>query len=457
MLKRLSALMVAVVLLLATTGCEKSNNGSETEVTGGGQIPAANTELALPEYDVKDKVVKILSTTGGDPTEGDSLWAQACRLAEEKYGIQFECQLVTDTWTATTTMLASGSPPSYVEAHKVRAFFPRLCSDGIFADVNTLINREDALWKDMLEYIDIYSIGDKSFSLVTDVYTSETIYYNKRLIKAAGLEDPMELYKKNEWTWDKMMEYIETLSGDRDGDGTIDVYGTDRMNLYSAYMSSLGTGAVTIKDGKLTTEPLYDGTYEKFGNFVSNLISGSAKGYITPLENGNTSATTLFSGSGYWGVKNNPTLTAKMKSGEISLVPFPRHSDSEKYCMLGITSGYAIPAAGNPVGAAAVLSCFRYLKYPSEENLKAASEEYASEGWNDDVVHFLTYDQFCQPGSFRDLTFTPNLNFASSEVSSVISKLGTDIVEKNENWATVRDKYITRIQNAVDDANKLLK
>lgn len=456
MTKRIIALVLTALMIFAIAGCEKADKKGGDKASSGGQIPPANTELALPEYKIENKTIKVLSTSDSEATDGSSLWAQAYKLAEEKYGIKVEKQMVTDTWSATTTMLATGDPPSFVEAHKVRAFFPRLCSEGIFADVNTLINREDVMWKDMLKYNDIYSIGDKSYSLVTDVFTSETLYYNKKLIKAAGLEDPMELYKKNEWTWDKLMEYIEKLSGDKNGDGAIDVYGIDRLNLYSGYMSSLGKTDVAIKDGKLTTDPLYDGTYEKFGNFASNLLSRSAKGYCPPLENKVATATMLFSCGGYWGIKNNPTLTAQMKAGEISLVPFPRHSDADKYYMLGVTSGYAIPAAGNPVAAAAVLSCFRYLKYPNEANLKAVSQQYAAEGWSEDVVHFLTHDQFCQPGALQEFSLTPNLNFASAEVSSVLSKLGTDVLEKQENWATVRDKYITRIKNAVDDANKLI-
>ncbi|MBR2489185.1 MAG: extracellular solute-binding protein [Clostridia bacterium] len=456
MKKRIFALLLAAAMIFSVAGCKKAGETSSTGATGDAQIPPANTELALPKYEIKDKVIKVLSTSDEDATAGTSLWAQAYKLAEENYGIKVEKMMVTDTWAATTTMLATGTPPSFVEAHKVKAFFPRLCSEGIFADVNTLINREDVMWKDMLKYNEIYSIGDKSFSLVTDVFTSETLYYNSALIRSAGLEDPMALYKKNEWTWDKMMEYIEKIAGDKNGDGVVDIYGIDFLNLYSAYMSSMGSTAVAIKDGKITTDPLFNGNYEKFGNFASNLLSRGAKGYYSPVENKVATAKMLFSCGGYWGIKNNPTLTAQMKAGEISLVPYPRHSEADGYYMLGVTSGYAIPAAGNPVAAAAVLSCFRYLKYPNEKNLSSVAAQYKSEGWNDDVVHFLTYDQFCQPGALQNFSLTPNVNFASSEVSAVMSKLGTDVLEKQQNWATVRDKYITRIQNAVDDANKLI-
>lgn len=34
----------------------------------------------------------------------------------------------------------------------------------------------------------------------------EMLYYNKLLMRDNGLEDPMELYKKGEWTWEKMVE-----------------------------------------------------------------------------------------------------------------------------------------------------------------------------------------------------------------------------------------------------------
>lgn len=454
---RILTLALAILLILSSVGCSGGSTPTGGE-TGKSYIPkASKDELKLPDYEVKDKEVTFI--VGGDFTEegSTSVWATVRKMAQEKYGIDFKPILTTSAEQAslTTSMLAAGTPPSFVETHRTTGWFPRLSAEGVFVDVNTLINREDMLWRDMLDYIDYYSLGDASYACVTNVYAPETMTYDVKLIKKAGLEDPMSVYKKGKWTWDKMLEYIDKISGDTNGDGVIDVYGMDLSYLGQAYMCSLGKGMTTMENGKVSLSPLTDGNYEKFGNFVSNLRSRSGKGYIKPVENAVSSATTLFSFAGYWGVNNNNTLNTKMKNGELALIPIPKHSEADKYYMYGITAGYAISAADNPVGAIAVLSCYRYLNYPNETNLKSFYDKYISEGWNKDSAHILTYDINCNPGAYQDISLVPVGNdFASADISSVITKLRTDVIEKGENWATVRDKYMTRLENAVNSANK---
>lgn len=457
MKKRILAIFLALMLVACCAGCGGSGNSSDGGKVSA-NIPEAHTdELVLPDYKVENK--KVTFIVGGDFTEEDStsIWASVRKMAAEKYGIDFQPVLTTSSeqGSLTMSMLAAGSPPSFVETHRTTGWFPRLSAEGIFVDVNTLINREDKLWVDMLDYIDYYSIGDASYACVTNVYAPETMTYNVTLIKNAGLEDPMALYKRGEWTWDKMLEYIDKIAGDTNGDGTIDVYGLDLSYLGQAYMCSLGTGFTTMENGKVSLSPLTDGNYEKFGTFVSDLRSRSGKGYYKPVENAVQSATTLFTFGGYWGVRNNNTLKNQMQNGAIALIPIPKHSETDKYYMYGITAGYAISAADNPVGAAAVLSCYRYLNYPNEENLKSFYDGYIGEGWNEDSAHILTYDINCNPGAYQDITLVSiGTEFASADISSTLTKLRTDVIEKGENWATVRDKYITRIQSAVDSANK---
>lgn len=458
MKKRILAFALVLMLIFAATGCSAKKVSDKKGAASKENIPAANTDkLALPDYKIENK--KVTYIVGSDFTKEDStsIWAQVRKLASEKYGIDFQPILsnTTEQNTLTMSMLAAGTPPSFVETHKTTAWFPRLCSDGIFSDVNTLINREDMLWKDMLGYIDYYSIGDSSYACVTNVYAPETMTYNKNLIKNKGLTDPMELYKKGEWTWDKMLEYIDKICGDTNGDGVIDVYGVNLSYLGQGYMCSLGTGFTTIKDGKVSLSPIKDGNYEKFGTFAADLLSRSSKGYYVPVENAVSSAARLFTFDGYWGVMNNNTQTAKMKAGEIAIIPVPKNSSTDKYYMYGITSGYAICAGDNPVGAAAVLSCYRYLNYPNEENLTRTYNNYIAQGWDENSAYVLTYDVNAQPGAYQDITLVPIGNeFASAEIGSVISCLYRDILEKGNDWATVRDKYMSRLDSAVASSNK---
>ncbi|MEG1743444.1 MAG: extracellular solute-binding protein, partial [Clostridia bacterium] len=38
------------------------------------------------------------------------------------------------------------------------------------------------------------------------------VFYNKTLLKTAGLEDPSALYKRGEWTWDKLIEFSHKIA-----------------------------------------------------------------------------------------------------------------------------------------------------------------------------------------------------------------------------------------------------
>lgn len=70
------------------------------------------------------------------------------------------------------------------------------------------------------------------------------IFFNKRLIKEAGME-PSDIYKwqeSGEWTWEKFQEVCEAVQRDIDNDGVIDVYGetSQRIQVYSAAVYSNG-------------------------------------------------------------------------------------------------------------------------------------------------------------------------------------------------------------------------
>lgn len=47
------------------------------------------------------------------------------------------------------------------------------------------------------------------------MFGAELVYYNKKMIREAGLEDPYVLYKRGEWTWDKYREYAIAMTKTR--------------------------------------------------------------------------------------------------------------------------------------------------------------------------------------------------------------------------------------------------
>src|SRR3712207_7658069 len=52
------------------------------------------------------------------------------------------------------------------------------------------------------------------------------IYYNRKLFREAGLPDP----PPKDWPWHEWLAACKKLTKDRDGDGRLDQFGTDRKS-----------------------------------------------------------------------------------------------------------------------------------------------------------------------------------------------------------------------------------
>jgi multiple sugar transport system substrate-binding protein len=55
-------------------------------------------------------------------------------------------------------------------------------------------------------------------------FGAEVIYYNKTMVKGAGLEDPYALYLRGEWTWDRYRQYAIAMTK-RDESGRVTQFG----------------------------------------------------------------------------------------------------------------------------------------------------------------------------------------------------------------------------------------
>lgn len=71
---------------------------------------------------------------------------------------------------------------------------------------------------------------------------------NLDIINELGLENPVELYEKGEWTWDKFLEIAKAATKDTDGDGAIDQWGLSGVPLVLAKMF------IASNDGYLTDD-----------------------------------------------------------------------------------------------------------------------------------------------------------------------------------------------------------
>lgn len=468
-IRSIGSLLLALALLLTGVSCADPAGSSSADQGGdaASHKPAANTEeLAAPEYTVTDKVVEIIvdnDFTGQDPEK--NTWARVAQSAKNHYGVELKPVVIPleQQTTRIISMIASLAPPDIIETQKLPGWYPRMCNEGTFVAINNYVNFEDMLWKDEVGAMSNYMLGDDYYALSLGAYSPVEMIYNKKLIREAGLTDPIELYKKGEWTWSKYEEYIAQLAGDLDGDGETDIFGSDQHLMSHCYLTSMGTGITSVTDGKITLDPILGKNYENLGTFLNKMYNKQNLGYVPDVDGADGMTIDLlaqdkmiFSFAGRWTILGNPSLLAKRDKGDLALIMPPRYEGADAHYCYGITSGYAIPSSGNVVGAIATLTATRLDDFPSKERLEEVKASYMEDGWSESCAHILTYDIAGHSDGYQKIELISlGTDVFNSTLQTTINDLLYDPLYKGDAWNTTRGTYINKLQTAVDSANKL--
>ena len=263
--KKLLALGLAAAMMLSVAACggkdnNDGNNGGNDGNNGGnaGNV-GDNADLAgtgdgninigtwwLQYYDSKQAVEDSPDWQTAQPVEGDSEEKAAERAInldvaerkfanvkkiEEKYGVTFSWDNLTyeGVKTSINTSILAGNPDCEIYLVEAQMGVPAQ-TNGLAVDLKTILPADDDLFTDQINmgYLDL---GDGKACILyqktaqTNVEGTYPLGFNMQLLEEYNLEDPRELYKRGEWTWDKFIEYCQTLTQDTDGDGQIDQYG----------------------------------------------------------------------------------------------------------------------------------------------------------------------------------------------------------------------------------------
>ena len=122
------------------------------------------------------------------------------------------------------------------------AFYWGLVSRGALFPVNeilpdTYFEKLPKVIRDRNEQL-VYKGQLFNFSAVGGYGHATFVVFNRDLIDSEGLEDPYELYRNGEWTFEKLTEMARKVTRDTDGDGIIDQWGLndiDPKNLVYGY------------------------------------------------------------------------------------------------------------------------------------------------------------------------------------------------------------------------------
>ncbi len=179
-------------------------------------------------------------------------------------------------------------------------------------------------------------------------YDPYAVYYNKRLIDTYGLDDPYELWKDGEWTWDALWDICKEFLKQSDGNDFIGLSTMDGLEYQLAYNKP----AITY-DKKTNTfsHNLEDEKFIKSFQLYANYYD---KGYISRSLTNNdafNAGNLLFNISHTIAARDGSSYFKEIRSeGVVACVPLPALTEgAQDYQLLQEVQAFGIPkTAKNP-------------------------------------------------------------------------------------------------------------
>lgn len=399
----------------------------------------------------EDEVVNSGNWTFREKYEGDVKWIQ--------------CDYF-DYYDDLARLLAAGTPPDATQASNgVMAMYPMNCIKKMIQPVDDYIDYDDPLWAPMKRFADYFVLGGKHYHIVTDVSFVNVVPYNRRVLNEFGYEDPADLYRNDEWTWDKFYEMCMDFN-----DPDNDRFALDGNAYGSALIESTGQAYFTIdqETGEFyanidspaierSQDLIYDlvkndccynrGTWNLRGNgvFGSGVKDGLTLFYI--IE------TWAFTGR----VEEVEAVWGDMSAQELMFAPLPRDPNGDgNYYLRSAISGYSIIAgSSNPEGVALLAACDRFKIVDPiviQIDKKQLKEKYL---WTDEMIDM-------RDECYRIAASNPVLDINNNlpdNLGNAINALQTGIIRAGTNptsWAQLKDTYRDQIEFYIDDLNKTI-
>ncbi|MBO6230875.1 MAG: carbohydrate ABC transporter substrate-binding protein, CUT1 family [Ruminiclostridium sp.] len=380
----------------ATTAAPATTTNPLTNETDAAvQDAAANVEV---DSELKPtKKIKWLSWWDIDETSAEvELFKANYGIPEQgskDYGEEFADRVFVytsvpyaDRYDVLGKLVASGDSPDIFEFEI--NYFPLSAYKAMFQSIDGVIDTYSDEWADTREAMDKFMWGGKNYTPIISEGLDSIWYYRRSVVQEAGLDDPYELYKNGEWTWDKMLEMAEKFKTSGENK-----YLTDGWYVQRSIVGTTGVPVVGLEDGKLKSN-LNDPSIMRAMDVVSKFAS---QGYGYPkAENGWSlnydwwaSGNILFMVDGEWAYQNPIGGYAESNhwdEDEIFFVPAPRDPEADEYYQLFKTDPFMFCAGSDNVdGYKAWIKC--NLIASKDPDIKAAAREKYKRDYN------WTYEQ----------------------------------------------------------------
>jgi len=330
-MKRLISFTMALLLcLLSLASCGEAQQ-TETQATADTAATPEQTEaetLSLsPNWDSVEKVnldgISIdIACPGASLTYYDALDVEEItgdnlndaiynrnRVLEEAMNFKLNALPGTGDASAMIASVTAGSGDWDMSLALIQGNGASMLTKGYLRSFNSLENVDMSMpWWDQ-SAIDTMAVDGQMFfgmmDFSVDIYESLTVlFYNGELIDRFQLEDPYALYQDSAWTIDKMLEMIEAVATDENGDGIYDIntdtYGlSGREYQFQPIFFTSGMDIINFNDEEQKfqhnlTDERYVSIAEAIGNLYDKLRDGVEFGYTDASRNAFKAGRVLF-------------------------------------------------------------------------------------------------------------------------------------------------------------------
>lgn len=256
-LNKILALGLAAVMVFSMAGCGEKEKEASSEGTRTISIGTWWRQY----YDSSDESVEDDPSYSG--LEVAHLKFDNVAKIEQDYDVEFYWTNLTyaGVTESINNSILAGSPDCDIYMVELSFGIPAALN-GLALDLKTVLPEDNDLFTDQSN-IKFLDLGDGKACLLKRVEAASTVEatyplgFNKQMLEDNNLEDPRDLYAKGEWTWDKFIEYCQTLTQDTDGDGQIDQYGYCGFigETFEQLMMSNGANVASGQTEELSSAP----------------------------------------------------------------------------------------------------------------------------------------------------------------------------------------------------------
>lgn len=263
---RVIAMFLCVLMLFSLVGCDKKGQ---------------DKKKGEQKYDFGGRVVRIGSYYDMTPKAEDSALkaarAERIKYVEDNYNCKIEFVAIDGDYVSKyITSVLAGDPICDIGYVVTDKLMPSLIEGGIAYPISDLnvIDFDNYKWRQDVSMGCEYK-GKNYGLLPMDPEIRYGIFWNKTLFEKYNLPDLYELYKNDEWTWDKLKEIAIAGNIDTDNDGTYDIHGFNaRENLEWNYIYSNGAKIANKTDKGLEVkinDPRVVEALTAFQDFTTNV------------------------------------------------------------------------------------------------------------------------------------------------------------------------------------------